>query len=326
MIPLISVIIPTHNRMDLLPHAIESCLNQTYTNVEIIIVDDGSTDGTACLVNEWLANKWMGRNIRLECQMNAGASAARNRGVALATGEYVQFLDSDDWLELDKLECQINLLQKECHQTDAGCYCWGRMGQPNAANIMRIGRRCETIAALIEALISREVHVMQTSAPLWRREFLIRQAGWRTDISLGDDLEYHVRLLCAANGMGFVERELFFVREHEGPRLSDAQRNLDRTLSQIRTRQAICENLKNTGWWTTTVQHNFLQALRSLYSNILSCGTTQHIKEFEAFYAACARQPKHSLFPLGLIYLRRCFGRDFLLKAHRLTGKATSMF
>lgn len=314
-----TIIIPTYNRGELLIQALESCLNQTWRPIEIIIVDDGSTDDTVKVVSDLMARKWANLNIRLECQANSGASAARNRGLALATGQYVQYLDSDDWLEPDKIESQVAMLQSPGHEQDAGCYCLGRMGKEKHSVV--IGRKCDCISELIEALASREVHVMQTSAPLWRRKFLLQQDGWRTDISLGDDLEYHVRLLCAASGMGFIDKELFFVREHDGPRLSDVNKSRKQVLSLILTRRYVYENLHKTGRWTIKVQRHFVNALRTLYANLLEYGRTEDIKTFEAFYASCAYQPNRVLFPLVLIGLRRCIGRSFLMSAFRLIKK-----
>ena len=100
----ISVVIPTCNRRDLLPRALDSVLAQTSLADEIIVVDDGSHDGTPELVR---------RNYpqaRLIVQSNAGVSAARNRGISSATGEWIAFLDSDDaWLPR-KLERQLQSL------------------------------------------------------------------------------------------------------------------------------------------------------------------------------------------------------------------------
>jgi glycosyltransferase involved in cell wall biosynthesis len=101
--PLISIVIPTFNRAGRLPLSIRSAMDQTYPNTEIIIVDDGSTDNT----REALAG--YGSAIRYFRQENAGASAARNRGVREARGEWVAFLDSDDRWYPEKLARQARL-------------------------------------------------------------------------------------------------------------------------------------------------------------------------------------------------------------------------
>lgn len=97
--PLVSIIIPAYNSREFLPATLESCLAQTYSPCEIIVVDDGSTDGTA----DMLRDRY-GAHVRVLRQDNAGAGAARNRGIRAARGEFIQFCDSDDLLLPQKVE------------------------------------------------------------------------------------------------------------------------------------------------------------------------------------------------------------------------------
>ncbi len=102
----VSVIIPTFNRKNFLKEAIESVLLQSYKNFEIIVVDDGSTDGT----REMIKSEY--KMIKYIYQKNSGPSAARNRGIVEAKGEYISFLDSDDlWLK-DKLKEEMEFLEE----------------------------------------------------------------------------------------------------------------------------------------------------------------------------------------------------------------------
>lgn len=92
----ISVIVPVYNSIDCLEKCVRSLCAQTYADLEILLIDDGSTDGTAALVEE-LAK--LDSRIRIHHKENGGASSARNAGIALATGDYLAFADSDDYLE-----------------------------------------------------------------------------------------------------------------------------------------------------------------------------------------------------------------------------------
>ena len=107
--PLVSVIIATHNRAHVISQAIESVLSQTFEDYEIIVVDDGSSDGTAGLLRERYAEKV----VYISKETNAGLSAARNTGIQAARGRYVAILDDDDlWLP-EKLEMQIGLMEEK---------------------------------------------------------------------------------------------------------------------------------------------------------------------------------------------------------------------
>jgi len=99
---LISVIIPTYNRVQLLKRAVASVIDQSYRNIELIIVDDGSTDDTSSFVRS------VNRDIHYIAIHHSGVSAARNRGIEAAAGAWIAFLDSDDYWLKDKLERQLH--------------------------------------------------------------------------------------------------------------------------------------------------------------------------------------------------------------------------
>ena len=103
---MISVVLPSYNRAHILPRAIESILGKTYKDIELIIVDDGSSDNTAEVVGRFSDSR-----IVYVRQENAGACAARNNGIAHARGAYIAFQDSDDIWHQDKLEKQLATLQ-----------------------------------------------------------------------------------------------------------------------------------------------------------------------------------------------------------------------
>ena len=105
--PTVSVVIPTYNRAHLVTEAVDSVLDQSYTDYELLVIDDGSTDDTADRLTSY------GECIRLHRQDNRGASAARNAGIRHARGQYIAFLDSDDlWLK-DKLQAQMDLVVRD---------------------------------------------------------------------------------------------------------------------------------------------------------------------------------------------------------------------
>lgn len=106
--PLVSVVIPAFNAVGFLPGSIPSVLTQTWSDFELIVVDDGSTDGTAALVGSFDDPR-----IRLVCQANRGLAGARNGGIRAARGTYIAFLDADDLWHPEKLERHVQHLQAQ---------------------------------------------------------------------------------------------------------------------------------------------------------------------------------------------------------------------
>lgn len=106
---LISVVIPVYNVESFLKRCLDSVLCQTYTNLEIIVVNDGSNDGSGTICDEYSEKD---KRIRVIHQANGGLSAARNSGIKVATGEYITFIDSDDWIENGYIQYLYDLLKK----------------------------------------------------------------------------------------------------------------------------------------------------------------------------------------------------------------------
>src|SRR3989344_6055415 len=106
--PLVSVIIPAYNAVFLILETINSVLNQTYDNLEIIVVDDGSTDNT----KEVLRNLIETERIKYFYQKNSGQASARIRGFGESKGVYISFIDSDDLIVSNKIEVQVDYMEK----------------------------------------------------------------------------------------------------------------------------------------------------------------------------------------------------------------------
>ena len=122
----ITVIIPVYNVASFLERALKSITCQTYTNLQILLIDDGSTDESGKICDDWVK-----KDSRIQCvhQENAGVSVARNHGLDLAVGEYIMFIDADDWVEPEMIESLHELILKhqagvsacryvESHQTE----------------------------------------------------------------------------------------------------------------------------------------------------------------------------------------------------------------
>lgn len=116
MNPKVTVVIPAYNAEAYIAAAITSVLEQTYPNIELIVVNDGSSDGTEHIV------KSFGENVRYIVHENKGLPAARNTGIAHSSGEYISFLDADDMYLAEKIEQQVRFLQQHPEYTVAYCH------------------------------------------------------------------------------------------------------------------------------------------------------------------------------------------------------------
>lgn len=115
----ISVIVPVYNTKNELPRCLESIINQTYSNMEIICIDDGSTDGSGEIVDAFAGRD---KRIKVLHKANGGESSARNAGLKMAEGQYIAFCDCDDWIDREMYEVLAETLEKENVDLAAGSW------------------------------------------------------------------------------------------------------------------------------------------------------------------------------------------------------------
>ena len=124
--PLVSVIIPVYNVRTYLPQCLESVINQSYRNLEILIIDDGSTDGSGRICDQYARKD---ERIRVFHTENRGLASARNPGLEQIHGEYISFLDSDDWMELHAIETMLSTMFQTGSDIVAALSCREYMGK-----------------------------------------------------------------------------------------------------------------------------------------------------------------------------------------------------
>ena len=188
--PRVSVIIPTYNRIDLVTETVDSALNQSLVDREVIVVDDGSTDGT----REHLA-ACFGDRIRILCQTNHGRSAARNRGIVESRGEFVVFLDSDDLLKPDALMIQSSFL--DSHPTVGVAYSDGYYCDEAGRDLERISSTRPPLRGrnLLESLVLDNLIIAPHSAMVRRTCLDAVGAPWfDEELSVGEDSDFWIRL------------------------------------------------------------------------------------------------------------------------------------
>ena len=196
--PLVSIIIPCFNAEPWLASTLESALAQTWSRTEIIVVDDGSSDQSVAV-----ARQFETRGIRLLNQANAGAGVARNTGLSVAQGDFIQYLDADDRLSPDKIAAQIAWLEHSPPRKVATCR-WARF-QDDEAEARFISEAVYRDLGAIDFLLlaANENQMMHTAAWLVPRTLVEAAGPWDSVPSPNDDGEYFCRVLLASEGLAF---------------------------------------------------------------------------------------------------------------------------
>lgn len=241
--PLVSVIIPIYNVEKYLKECIDSVLNQTYRNIEIILVDDGSSDGCGAMCDAYAEQD---ERVRVIHTSNKGPSAARNSGMDIATGEFITFLDSDDWLckgavegyvqcfakhsGLDLVESQIYLVSSggSCNVNDC-------VGDSQAE--MRILTGAELMERFCTELYS--FSLPSASNKCYRRSLL--QGHRFIEDRVYEDLEFNLRLYPHVKSYMRWEQVTYYYREIRPGSITDQDAASTKKLSQLHD---CCENLK----------------------------------------------------------------------------------
>ena len=213
---MISIIIPTHNRRDFLAQAIATALAQKGVDKEVIVVDDGSADGTAALLASF------GTAVRAVFQPHSGVSAARNKGIRLAGGEWLAFLDSDDlWME-DKLlrqrEFMVRHPELKICQTEE---IWIRNGRRH--NPRRYHRKPQ--GDCFELLLER--CLVSPSAVMVHRRLLAEVGGFDETLPACEDYDLWLRIGCRYP-LGLLDQALVIKRGGHADQLSATVPTLDR--------------------------------------------------------------------------------------------------
>ncbi len=219
---LVSVVIPAFNAGDYLNETLNSVIEQSHANLEIIVVDDGSTDATSQILN-----KVRDPRLKILRTTGCGAGYARNAGLRVATGDWVQFLDADDILSPDKIALQLTVLLSAAPNAVASC-AWAKFG----ASINNVKIRPEVVWKEADPVrwLTTSLNgggMMQTACWLTPRQIIEKVGFWNESLSLHDDGEYFCRVLLASDHQIFVDGPLVFYR------------TVENSLSRQRNRKAI---------------------------------------------------------------------------------------
>lgn len=188
--PKVSVLVPVYNVEKYLKRCIDSILTQTFADIEIIILDDGSDDNSL-----QIAESYSDRRISIDSQPHGGIASARNRLLSLAAGEYIYFVDADDWVEPNAIECLLEYA--ESYSLDI-TFC-GRVGQTTTDKDIEIMNR--------EHAVARFLSTMELSSAMWTkmvRSSVIKQLEFDSRVLYGEDGLMTWRLINKARRIGLT--------------------------------------------------------------------------------------------------------------------------
>lgn len=228
--PLVSVVVPAHDHGRYLPQALESILGQQRVDLEVVVVDDGSTDGTSRVIDRYCADA----RVRGLAQPHQGASRARNHGIRQSHGRYIAFLDADDWwTEPDKLALQVGFL--EAHP-EVG-WIFADMNHPGEAGGRGIaflhdagfyaGESSKArLVPLTLADLCRDGFLVPTGCVVVRRDCLEQAGLFDESLRMWEDLDLWIRLL-RLSPVAFLPRVVMARRIHSANAGSLRYRHLD---------------------------------------------------------------------------------------------------
>ena len=193
-VPKVSIIIPTYNRGAVITRAIDSVLGQTYKNIEIIVIDDGSTDSTQSIISQRYPD-----SLIYQYQTNRGAGTARNIGFTLSTGEYINFLDSDDYFLPENIASKVEALRKnpEVGWVFSDRYFINEKKSIFSARIPFLQQNREKVLQMenfFAPILLTGGKPITTNTALIRRECITSVGGWDETLPALQDVDFFLRI------------------------------------------------------------------------------------------------------------------------------------
>ena len=199
---LISVIIPVYNGEKYVAQCIENMLSQTCKNLEIIVVNDGSTDRTAQIAGQY--------PVRLINQENQGLSAARNRGIKAATGEYIHFMDVDDWINLDYYACMLEAITL----TGAEIACCGMINELKPHRTLLYSHRWQLVIVDDKLSVTNVGKYGFSVRYLFKKSFLDeKELRFKAGQLAGEDLLFSLQAVYWANKIVTVPGAVYYYKK-----------------------------------------------------------------------------------------------------------------
>ncbi len=273
---LVSVVMPCFNAERWIREAIDSCINQTYSNVEIVVIDDGSTDNSLEIIKSY------GDRVRWKSVLNGGSNSARNKGFSISKGEYILFLDADDYILSERIEKQVEWLEK----TGSDVVFSSVKSQKHLPNgTLVFGESSDERFYLpgddvIFSLLTGR-RLAHTLSPIFTRDAVNNSGGWDVNVTCSQDRDFILSVALTGAKFSFLPGCYSVYRQYASERRVSSARKQDRIRSELlRTEKAerkLKQNKQSTEYGTAIAEAYFRTLLhysdyssRSTYLKVLS--------------------------------------------------------
>jgi glycosyltransferase involved in cell wall biosynthesis len=284
--PLVSIIIPCYNVELYIVECLDSVFHQTYPNIEVICVDNNSTDKTSQLINEYKESSES--KLQLLFEKKKGASVARNKGLSVAKGDWVQFLDADDLLDPQKIEHQL-LLTKSNKQTDFVVGSFYKLATSGNKKHIIIQNN-----DAFKALFVSNLGI--TSSNLFYKKSIMNVGGWDENLKSSQEASLMFKLLAADAVVAFDDEPLTIIRERAEGQISQQNPNSN-WMQYVNLRLEIIMFLKNNkaSYFETEKEFYFSNLFKQI-RRIAKFDLETADQIFNAYF------PKHFKPQIGIVY------------------------
>ncbi len=253
----LSLIIPVYNTAEYLEKCIRSAMDQTYKNIEIICVDDGSSDGSETILDR-LAEE--DSRVIVIHQKNAGESAARNVGINLISGDYFGFMDCDDWIEPDMYERLIDSLEK--NEVDIACGGWFEEFKDRTVEVGCLDKPEKDVfdwQQLMYYIYKRDRY--RAFGYMWDKVYRIhllkdengKAIRFDETMVLGADITFLAKMGTNAKTVSYIDTPFYHYRQRETS--GTFSKNVKHRMGAIRAYEETIELLKSKGAWQETIDY-----------------------------------------------------------------------
>ncbi|MDE5567202.1 MAG: glycosyltransferase family 2 protein [Muribaculaceae bacterium] len=304
----LSIIIPAYNVGAYINECLDSIERQTYQNIEIIIVDDGSKDDTYAIVKRRAEESKL--DYKIFTQKNSGQSSARNRGLREASGKYIVFVDSDDWLPTsDILEKMYNAIEETGCDYIQGGVCFVKNGEktkeylPKRKNVLP-GSEILVSAITLDSLYTGPI------AKIYNTTFLKSNSLYFMEGLVNEDTAHSIMIAANAKTVGFINDCVYYIREVEG---STSRADFKRMITTMHEVLSRTENyLYSLNKFEGVKNIFYARYLRSMLYNLLQSSQRLPYNSFLADWKFCMTNTN---------YLKYRNYSKFLPSAHKLLYK-----